>query len=57
MIESSTTNTFEITRSGVYAPLTRELDSFDKVSSLCVLKAITGFFLEKGRFLFCLLNQ
>ncbi|GJY47880.1 LETM1-like protein, partial [Tanacetum coccineum] len=30
MSESSTSNAFEITRSGTYAPLKRELDSFDK---------------------------
>nr|GFC96155.1 hypothetical protein [Tanacetum cinerariifolium] len=31
--ESSSSNAFEITHSGTYAPLKRELDSFDKVSS------------------------
>ncbi|CAH1452331.1 unnamed protein product [Lactuca virosa] len=30
MIESSTNNTFEITRSGGYSPLKKQLDSFDK---------------------------
>ncbi|KAI3822714.1 hypothetical protein L1987_10311 [Smallanthus sonchifolius] len=30
MIERSTTNNFELTRSGGYAPLKKELDSFDK---------------------------
>ncbi|PWA66584.1 LETM1-like protein [Artemisia annua] len=30
MVESGTSNAFEITRSGTYAPLKRELDSFDK---------------------------
>lgn len=46
MVESGTSNAFEITRSGTYAPLKRELDSFDKVSSSSPSHLLTFLFLH-----------